>query len=471
MIPAGETLNNHHDSNQAENIADVEFPPFDPENAQRLQSEARSRDRIDDDHSAERLDRDRIGAITAAIYTEDPLPERPEYQRSPDNPYLPPEEKFTKADLERNPARRFQVDPEEFPLFAMQQEYYGYNSHERKRLPLDETPSRYVGFTAGTVSVLAGEVPSFSHEQYLPADHVIYLDKSARPVSWLVDEFWEEFTDKPDRPEKSYLAIDRSPWFNAAGLDTDNDGRKPDGELATFKDFLDNSGNITMETLARVRALYIDGGIKSENPAEIFTTPTVLDGKVITIIDEVERTGSTVRIAKWLIENAIPGVKCVQTFGFWQSGFFSNSDRSDQRQASVPVWYDAVRKSGRGVGEINPEFHIEKYDAEPTDINRARKYGAFVLGVAENMAEEQQMSGKFGSPSVELYHEIQDMHREFRAGHILQMPTRMYNDDRYEEYVEQQGLVLGNDRFAQYVPANNVGRIVEELKKRKPLQD
>ena len=81
------------------------------------------------------------------------------------------------------------------------------------------------------------------------------------------------------------------------------------------------------------------------------------------------------------------------------------------------------------------------------------------------------MSGKFDSPSMELYHEIKDMHREFKAGHILQMPTRMYNDDRYEEYAEQQGLTLGNDRFAQYVPANNIGAIVEELKKRKPVQD
>ena len=161
----------------------------------------------------------------------------------------------------------------------------------------------------------------------------------------------------------------------------------------------------------------------------------------------------------------------MQKFGFWQSGFLSNSDRSDKRQASVPVWYDAVRKSGRGVGEVDTKQYEQKYKNDPSDINRARKFGAIVLGTPENMATEERMSGKFESPSMELRKEIQAMHREFRQGHILQMPTMTCNFDRLENYAEQQGLVLGNDRFAEIVPANNVQAIIDVLKKRPPVAE
>ncbi len=103
-------------------------------------------------------------------------------------------------------------------------------------------------------------------------DHVVYLDKSARPVSWLVNMFWNDFAaedlngNKICRPKHSYVNIDRSPWFRNVGINVTDDGRqKENGELATYRDFVNNLHNLNKHHLAELRALYIDGRIDVED--------------------------------------------------------------------------------------------------------------------------------------------------------------------------------------------------------------
>ncbi|MBR2836739.1 hypothetical protein IKE79_00080 [Candidatus Saccharibacteria bacterium] len=418
-----------------------------------------------------------IGAITEEIY----LAKTPDNLESlmsgvtasdQDFSYHIPEERYPASTLAARPALRFQANPADFPLFSQQTQYDGYDENTRRRLPLDETLSNFVSNTAATISALTGETDNILRkEQFLPADHVIYLDKSARPVSWLVDKFWDDFTDKPQPPEKSYLAIDRAPWFRSVGIDVDDDGRRRDnGELATFKDFLDRAeSSIPQETLARIRALYIPGGIKTEDPEKIFETPTILDGKVVTIVDEVERTGSTIQIAKWLLRHAIPEIKEVQTYGFWKTVDRHNKTGDDKRLASTPVWYKRKDASGRGVGEIDPMYYEQLYAEQPTDINRARKFGALALGTPFNAESETRVSSRYKSSSLELLHEIDAMRREYDAGHILLMPNPDYNPDRYETYARQNGLEIENS-YDEIQPANNVSQIISCLQKRPPVR-
>ena len=60
------------------------------------------------------------------------------------------------------------------------------------------------------------------------------------------------------------------------------------------------------------------------DPEVIMNTPTGLEGKNITIIDEVSRSGSTLEIAKLLVSQAIPEAASVNGCTFWRPGLIMN---------------------------------------------------------------------------------------------------------------------------------------------------
>lgn len=354
--------------------------------------------------------------------------------------------------LEETPETRFKVDPKEFDIFSRQGEYKllpGAKKYSKEPVGIDETLGRMVGATAATVATLVGEngdIPA--------ADHVIYLDKSARPVSWLVDEFWDEFTDKK-RPEKSYLAIDRKSWFPRAGVELQADEyvEEPDGSrrVAEGRDF--DVNKIPEEMIARIRALYIAGGIDSdetseENVKKIMEAPTVLDGKKITIIDEVSRSGSTIEIAQQLLRRAFPKAQ-VSGYVFWKPGTFKIETGEDQMMSS-PAWYphDKSDWRGRGVRDVDEKYYSDEYANDPTSENRARKFGAFVLGVPLVNKEDEP-----GQLSWKLAEDIRKMHEEYKKGHILpSFPSDLGGgevEDRLYEQVESWGVEFVPEKEAK----------------------
>ena len=104
---------------------------------------------------------------------------------------------YTEEELLADPAKRFRVNPEDFPIFSLQAELGPKWGDGAETRALDDTVGRFVTCTADTIAILTGEDNGLSPSLEIPAaDHVIYLDKSARPVSWLVSSFWSAFTDK-----------------------------------------------------------------------------------------------------------------------------------------------------------------------------------------------------------------------------------------------------------------------------------
>ncbi|MBP5787881.1 MAG: hypothetical protein J6Y19_08720, partial [Kiritimatiellae bacterium] len=111
------------------------------------------------------------------------------------------------------------------------------------------------------ISVIDGTVDKEGFGPGAPFDHVVYLDKSARPVSWLVNLFRNRFAAAAweggpvPRPPHSCVNIDRSPWFRKVGIMVSDDGRqKLGGELATFRDFMNHISRVTPRHLAEFRA-------------------------------------------------------------------------------------------------------------------------------------------------------------------------------------------------------------------------
>ncbi|MBR5389100.1 hypothetical protein IK146_00875 [Candidatus Saccharibacteria bacterium] len=310
---------------------------------------------------------------------------------------------------------RFHVDREDFPMFSRQGVKFPVgNKIGSRELPIDETLGKMVGATAETIEAILGE----RDDKTPRADHVIYLDKSARPVSWLVDEFWEEFTDE-ERPQKTFLAIDRRQWLKPPYTGEKIEGHEYIAEasgakkVAGLSDF--HIERVPIDILAGIHGLYVEGGIpEGATPEEIMEMPTVLDDKNVTIVDEVSRSGATLGIARQLITAAIPKTKSVNGHVFWRSGSFKVGEET--QMASTPVWYpeDSSDTTGRGVKDINELYYKTLYLAEKTNQNRALMQGAFVLG--EPLMEPEKEKGQ---KSLRLRAEIERMHEEYRAGHIL----------------------------------------------------
>ena len=327
------------------------------------------------------------------------------------------------------------------------------------QLGIDETLAAYVSDTAGLIAEFDGtSTASESDAGYIVPDHVVYLDKSGRPCSWFVSAFWKIFA-KPDTkvPAHSYLNIDRRDWIRRSGADllptdyvlaADGSNHRLD-----YNDF--HTENITREHLAWIRAQYIPGGIESEDVECIMGSPTILDGKNICVVDEVASTGTTLKIAQWLLSNAFPG-STVRGLHFWKKLSGVKPVATDDGQMlNAPVWYDHNNQYGRGIGNVDLDgsFWAAEYEKNPTPQNLARKFGAQTLSRKIDLSPGGEDDRGTDRPTRELIREIKLMRDDFRAGRILFQPPSCYSTERKKRAIEAQGLKLGRsddpDTFAR----------------------
>ena len=420
---------------------------------------------------------------------------------------ISPKEHFER-DFGPNPLETEEDYKKAFDLFLQEElvpEYHndrgGNYSLELTYRPYRETVRAYLEKTREAVRDLAGESGKLPE-----TDVAIYLDKSARPVSWFVNEFWEDFTDKP-KPQTEHLAIDRKFWFEhfGIGLVSGEYLKERKEQLATWRDLpihnvkqdemrgfwkllkdevitheeldailrgssdVDNRirgraidtayeendaqnrvarGEITNEELelykkealervkilnnkeklkniydacmiaARLRGLFVPGGLSEEdlkNPERIMDYSVGMEGKNITIIDEVARTGTTGEIAKHFIEWAFPEAASVNFYVFFETKKLhdANSPMNGQ-MLMIPFWYSLVHDDGTGRGISGPDkvTYKEKYRQQPNNSNRAAAFGSDFLGVP--IAYEMEKDKK----SLRLREQITRLRAEYEKGHI-----------------------------------------------------
>ena len=359
--------------------------------------------------------------------------------------------------------------PEDFPVL-MEQTHKILRDKKiiNERININENIIHYVTDTARLISEIDGRLGN--GKAY---DHVVYLDKSARPVSFLVNMFWNDFAAKNSegkpvkRPEHSYVNIDRSPWFRNVGIKVSDDGRqKENGELATYADFVKNIGNLSKRHLAEIRALYVNGDF-IEDEDWIMSQPSTLDGKRILIIDEVSRTGSTLEIAKHLYRLAIPDAEQVDGTYYWHPTEPPLKMGEETMLTSLPVWYDPNTLLGRGIGSPSPTYYgevrdrcIKEYEGNPSlETAKLRKhafssevFSAPLLkddGSVLDLAEEKK--------TRLLCRDLIRLHEEYAAGRLFFVPPIEWSSfDEFDTLLEKQGVKL--------LPWNATDEEIEEIR-------
>lgn len=380
-------------------------------------------------------------------------------------------DEISSIELSSHPEKRFNVNPDAFPIFRDQVD------NLTETLDINETLARFVTRTADTIALLSGEDNTHAR----PSDAVIYLDKSARPVSWLVNEFWNDFSRTLEPPRENFLAIDRIHWFRTVGMDVDGQGNfRSTGEKATFQNFLHavEKHPIPRSDLARARLALIPGGIgtvynglSSERRDElavldplvfhsaqddrerrapelpswlvdkIFDTPTGLEGKKITVIDEVANSGATAEIAKYIVERAVNSPETeVDTHIFWKAGY-QKADNGEMQMQSSPVWYDhdTNPEAGKGIGDINFKAMRDRFQADPTVERLNDLYTAPFTGRPLDLAAKE------GESTIELQKEIRRMANLYRSGHILPKLPEYYNEGSWMDHCKELGVAFTSD--------------------------
>lgn len=193
--------------------------------------------------------------------------------------------------------------------------------------------SRYVTLTDALIHRLEG------HDGWVP-EYVVCLDKSGRPVAWLVRALWRVLARSPGSdfaagqvpslPAFRFVNIDREQWW----------GYTSGSEFGVI-----DVSKVPDKAISALRRVFLPRSHSSI---------AWLDGRRVLVVDEGKNTGDTLHIARGLFARAFPTAD-VRTAHWMDPG--STRDRSGMRRTSeVPVWYRADTWQGRLVGNrLDPD--------------------------------------------------------------------------------------------------------------------
>jgi hypothetical protein len=182
-------------------------------------------------------------------------------------------------------------------------------------------------------------------------DTVIYLDKSARPVSLMVREMWDIFAPDKPKPDTKFANVDAHHWLN------DSEARPETHEAHAMV--------IPQSVIQELQNAFKNEFYqKDENGNVLLNDSNQPIGKKVLIVDEISVTGSTLVLAKKMFEAAFPEVE-FETKPWLQS---TNVERGGRLiPVELPVWYHEKDVSGRFVGDIKEGSQIFSAPLEGTD--------------------------------------------------------------------------------------------------------
>jgi len=170
-------------------------------------------------------------------------------------------------------------------------------------------------------------------------DRVIFLDKSARPVCWLMRLAWpalspsitrRAFSPAPPLPQCTFLNIDRLQWRHI--MDSSN------------------TGVFDVDQIPEHPII----GLRHAFQAYRESNATWLDDQRVLVVDEVRVSGDTATIAASILKRAFPLADFVPSQ--WMTPKLVTRSGGNRYNNQLPVWYRDDTHLGRGIGDRDPEW-------------------------------------------------------------------------------------------------------------------
>lgn len=219
-----------------------------------------------------------------------------------------------------------QVDPDHYQVLRPDSYHTSITSQEKLL-------EKYIHLLNPIIEKVAGSAdkPGF--------DSIVFLDKSARPLYWMLKEMWPYIAPQVAGPDGQPQAI-AMPDIKFANIDRLAWRKDPQQEIEEG-----GARQITSEDAAGLRAIF-NYGSKSND----------LVGKRVLIIDEQAETGDTMKVARRLFEKAFPESD-FETMAWIRHPHSMGRDGTRVSTVKeIPMWYppkDAKtnlhKETGRGV--------------------------------------------------------------------------------------------------------------------------
>lgn len=297
----------------------------------------------------------------------------------------------------------------EQPFFSQEQDVPQPESDHNYNYKILTDPlerMRYVSLTSELIN----------HVLKNQTENLIFLDKSARPVYWLMRELWpllasshdinDEQPHTPPMPKVNFLNIDRGIWIKKTGSFEDDTGPGVRVDRSTVG-----------RDIANLRAAFManrhDVGLHGEE----FDHPGLLDGKRIMIVDEVRVSGNTLEIAKQFVQKAFPSSSVIAEH--WMHPMIDEDKVGNRFNSDIPVWYSDKTALGRGIGDLN---QAGSEQSRHERVRRGNKFFSRPLRIRDQS-------------SINLRNDIRMLVPEIVAGDL---PLRFNLDNLDETTIEQR---------------------------------
>lgn len=263
----------------------------------------------------------------------------------------------------------------------------------------------------------------------------IFLDKSARPVGWMVNELWDQLAPAtgPDgeptkKPQIKFLNIDREQWGAITGRSEDKGG-------------LISAEKIPSERIDELRELY-QPIVGQSKHGEV----SLLTDKKVLIIDEVRQSGDTLRMAEAVLKRAFPDAAEIKGT-YWMQSTSTRDPRSGATiGGEVPVWYSDREVTGRLVANRD----VTK---SRNSNSRAQRLGQWWLSTTFRSGPD--LKGR------QLRKEARWLAEDLREHELPYMPSTSWSDsyDAIEDRIER----LNGMTFEDYLALRRGSRDLESF--------
>lgn len=262
--------------------------------------------------------------------------------------------------------------------------------------------AHYVTLTDRLITVLEGA------DGWRP-DDVIYLDKSGRPVAWLVKALWRLLAREPGTryregcyprmPNVRFANIDREQWWHLTGASETGlvDVEKVPGEVVD-----------------ELRSVFLaQRPLEGQRPRDV---PSWFDHRSVLVVDEVSNTGDTLAIATGLVARAFPDADV--RGDHWMTPGKTIDRHGLARVADVPTWYRSDTWAGRLVGN--------RLDPQNPSTTWRGTVGARFLSTRPRTPDER---------GRQLRREIARLAADVAAARLLAAPSSLRDPDDWAQRV------------------------------------
>lgn len=266
-------------------------------------------------------------------------------------------------------------------------------------------------------------------------DTIFYLDKSARPIQWMVKEFWPIFAGDKPMPESKFANIDASEWLGK----TSDEPRPDETEIFLAK--------IPQEAIEELRETFRD---PNNRDASVF------DGKKVMVVDEVSVSGGSLGLAVKILSEAFPKAEFIGRAWMIPEKVKKGHGMYPKE---LPVWYHKTDPRGRGVGDTKPGSRVLSAPGAVVNPDLIEQSGLTETEqeALRSRAKEQEERGIIVPPSSRVY--VQDKLSNQLRTEIAQLAKDVKEG--------RQSIVPGNREDSEYFDVDpSTGQIVTDDKGR-----